>query len=360
MKEAIKAHLKEILKINSTEEVWQMPFFAALSVGLVLGISVMFDKLSYGLIAMAGTMSFLYVTHTPLHHRMAVVMCCSFGIVSSFFLGLLTHFLPSVFTFIPIGLVAMGSSILIRHYDVGAPGYFFFVFACVLGAYSPFEAKDFIFLVGLVFLGAMVANLMAFLYSLAVIYVFKNALPIEIPPRQYVGFGAVFVDSLIMGCFVAFSIFLGTFLELERSYWIAISCTVIMQGVTLNSIWIKQIQRIIGTALGICLAWWLLSKQFHDLELVLLMMLLFFVGQFIVSRNYALAMVFFTPYATYLTEAANFMSENTDTLIVARLIDVVIGSILGLFGGFVIHKPYLRVYFENIAKYLFRVKGESL
>lgn len=97
---------------------------------------------------------------------------------------------------------------------------------------------------GLVFLGAMVANLMALLYSIVVIYGFKNALP-----REYIGFDAVFVDSLIMGSFVAFSIFIGTFLELERSYWIAISCTAIMQGVTLNSIWIKQIQRIIGTAL---------------------------------------------------------------------------------------------------------------
>lgn len=92
---------------------------------------------------------------------------------------------------------------------------------------------------GLVFLEAMVANLMAFLYSIVVIYGFKNALPGEIPPREYIGFDAVFVDSLIMDPFVAFSIFLGTFLELERSYWITISCTAIMQGVTLNSIWIK-------------------------------------------------------------------------------------------------------------------------
>lgn len=336
----LKQHFKEIAKLNSSEQVWQMPFFAALGVGIVLGLSVFFGKLNYGLIAMIGALSFLYVPNTPLYHRMAVVMCCSFGIVSSFFLGILTHFLPAIFAFIPIGIMAMGSSILIRYYNIGAPGYFFF-------------------LVGLVFLGAMVANLMALLYSIVVIYGFKNALPSEIPPREYIGFDAVFVDSLIMGSFVAFSIFIGTFLELERSYWIAISCTAIMQGVTLNSIWIKQIQRIIGTALGVCFAWWLLSKQFHNIELVLLMMSLFFIGQFLVNRNYALAMIFFTPYATYLSEAANFMSENADTLILARLIDVVIGSILGLLGGFVIYKPYLRVHFERIAKYIFRIKQKA-
>lgn len=357
MKKILKQHFKEIAGFTSSEQVWQMPFFAALGVGIVLGVSVFFAKLNYGLIAMIGVMAFLYVPNTPLYHRMAVVMCCSFGIVCSFFLGILTHFLPSFFVFIPIGILAMASSILIRYYNLGAPGYFFFVFACVLGAFSPFEAKDFIFLVGLVFLGTMMANLMAFLYSIVVIYGFKNALPSEIPPREYIGFNAVFADSLVMGFFVAFSIFLGTFLELERSYWIAISCTAIMQGVTLNSIWIKQIQRIIGTFIGICFAWWLLSKHFSQMEFVLLMMSLFFIGQFLVSRNYALAMIFFTPYATYLSEAANFMSENAKNLLEARLIDVVIGSILGLLGGFVIYKPYLRIYFERLAKYIFKTKN---
>ncbi|BEK33179.1 hypothetical protein B11447_06210 [Campylobacter jejuni] len=70
-------------------------FFAALGVGIVLGLSVFFGKLNYGLIAMIGALSFLYVPNTPLYHRMAVVMCCC--IVSSFFLGILTHFLHSYY-----------------------------------------------------------------------------------------------------------------------------------------------------------------------------------------------------------------------------------------------------------------------
>lgn len=95
--EILKQHFKEIAKLNSSEQVWQMPFFVALGVGIVLEFSVFFGKLNYGLIAMIGALSFLYVPNTPLYlyHRMAVVMCCSFGIVSSFFLGILTHFLPS-------------------------------------------------------------------------------------------------------------------------------------------------------------------------------------------------------------------------------------------------------------------------
>ena len=40
--EILKQHFKEIAKLNSSEQVWQMPFFAALGVGIVLGLSVFF------------------------------------------------------------------------------------------------------------------------------------------------------------------------------------------------------------------------------------------------------------------------------------------------------------------------------
>ena len=76
------------------------------------------------------------------------------------FFGLLTHFLPLASPII-IGFIAATSSILARYYYNGA-GYFFFIFAALLASFFPFEVSDFIFLSGLVCLGTMVANLMAF------------------------------------------------------------------------------------------------------------------------------------------------------------------------------------------------------
>lgn len=360
MKERIYQNIKDILKMNSSDRVWQLPFFAALGVGLVLAIGSYYDQVRLGLVAMIGVMSVLYIPNTPIYHKMAVVMCCSFGITLSFFLGILTHFIPTIFLCIAIGIVAMLSSILVRYYDLGAPGYFFFVFACLLGAFYPFNPHDIIFRVGLVCMGTIVANFMAFFYSISVVYVFKNSLPQEVPPRGHLGFDVIVVDSMIIGFFVGFSILLGNFLELERSYWVTMSCTIIMQGITLNSIWIKQLQRIIGTALGVLCAWWLLGIRFNAFEFVIVMMILFFLAEFFVTRNYALAMVFITPYATYLTEAGNFMSMNVvDDIIIARLTDVAIGSVLGLIGGFVMYKPYLRIYFERFAKYVFRIHPKN-
>lgn len=135
--------------------------------------------------------------------------------------------------------------------------------------------------------------------------------------------------------------------------------TVILQGTNLNSVWIKQLQRILGTTVGILFAWWLLRIKFTLLEFIFLMMFLAFIIEFLVVRNYALAVIFLTPYVTYLAKAASFGNLSVDMLIHARLQDIIIGSLLGLLGGFVIHRAYLRKYFKYIAKYIFRVKLTS-
>ncbi|HEB9354426.1 TPA: FUSC family protein [Campylobacter coli] len=351
----LKQQCKEIIQLNPTERVWQMPFFFALAVGFALSIAAYYERMDLGLIAMIGIMAFVYTTNTPIYHRMAVTMCCSFGLCLSFLIGLCTHFFPA-FSPLIIGLVAMASSILIRYYNIGAPGYFFFVFSCLLASFFPFPSKDYIFLVGLICIGGIIANIAAFLYSISVIYIFKNSPPKPVLQNGNLGFDIIFVDSMIIAFFVGFAVFLGAFLELDRSYWVAVSTTVILQGANLKSVWIKQLQRILGTTVGILFAWWLLKIKFTPLEFVFLMMFLAFIIEFLVVRNYALTVIFLTPYVTYLAEAASFGNLSVDMLIHARLQDIIIGSLLGLLGGFVIHKPYLRKYFEYIAKYIFRVR----
>ncbi len=220
----LKQQCKEIIQLNPTERVWQMPFFFALAVGFALSIAAYYDRMDLGLIAMIGIMAFVYTTNTPMYHRMAVTMCCSFGLCLSFLIGLCTHFFPA-FSPLVVGLVAMASSILIRYYNIGAPGYFFFVFSCLLASFFPFPPKDYIFLVGLICIGGIIANITAFLYSVSVIYIFKNSPPKPVLKNGNLGFDVIFVDSIIIAFFVGFAVFLGTFLELDRSYWVAVSTT---------------------------------------------------------------------------------------------------------------------------------------
>lgn len=359
MIEAILKHIKTTFIFSQTDRVWQLPFFAAISVGVVLFVGILFGRVDLALVAILGSNAFLYVPNTPIYHRMAVVMCCSFGIISSFTLGFLTHFLPSHLTAIClpliVGMVSIASSMLVRYYNLGAPGYFFFAMSCILGAFLPYSASDFVFLVGIITLGAMVANIMAFFYSLSVVYGFKNKLPSPIPERGNLGFDVIVVESIIIGVSVGLAVFLGHVMGLSRSYWVAISCIAIMQGATLDAVWLRQTQRIIGTFVGVLFAMWLVRINFSEIGFAFVVMGLMFMGEFCVVRNYALAMVFFTPFTIYLAEMGHVMLSDADITIQTRMLDTVIGSLIGLFGGFMLYHKSLRSFFSRIAHKVFRI-----
>lgn len=350
----IKPSLASLFSFSQTDRVWQLPFFAAMSVGAVLFVGIACGRIDLALVATLGANAFLYVPNTPLYHRMAVTMCCSFGIILSFALGFLAHFLPVSLALLCVPLLAGGvsalSSMLVRYYNLPAPGYFFFAMSCVLGTFSPYPASDFVFLVGVVTLGAFVANAMALAYSLCVVYGFKNKLPSEIPARGRLGFETIVVESLIIGVAVGVAVGVGQILGLEKSYWVAISCVAIMQGATLNAVWQRQIQRILGTFVGMLVMLALVRIHLSNVELAFVMMFLMFMGELSVVRNYALAMVFFTPFTIYLAEIGHFVAHDAEVVLEARMLDTIIGSVIGLGGGFMVHNTRLRALFILLSR----------
>lgn len=343
-----KKELGLIFTWNQSDRSWQMPFFAGLCVAVILLIATLFGRPDFGLVSVIGAMIFLYVPDTPIYHKMVLSMSCAFGITVSFTFGLVGQSFPQLIPLIVFG-VTLVSAQVVRYFSIGAPGFFFFTFATILGTYIPFEAKDYPMAIGLVALGTMVANVMVLLYSLSVIYIFKH----RIKPIAKVGdfgFGVIIIDPMIIAFFVGFAMFLQSYLQLERGYWVGISCAAVMTAVTFKQIWIKQIQRILGTFVGVSLAYFLLHFSFNPLEFSFLMMALMFFAQLTIVRNYALAMVFLTPYSTYLAEISSFMQYNPQVIIQARVLDIVIGSMIGLLGGAFMHWKALRKFLEKIAR----------
>ena len=343
----LKRELALIFEWNKSDRLWQMPFFAALSVGIVLFIGSVMNRPNLALVSMVGTMVFLYVPDTPIFHKMILAMCVSFLMICSFSLGLLAQLYPPIIPFV-VFFVTLASAQIVRYFGVGAPGFFFFTFASILGSYIPFELKDFPMAIGLVAIGTMIASLMIFLYALSVIYIFKNHITKPIPKLGELGFGAIIIDPVIIASFVAGSIVLQEFFNMEKGYWVSISCAIMLTAVTFKHVWIKQIQRILGTFLGAFLAYYLLHFTFSPFEFALLMMCLMFVAEFLVVRNYALAVIFITPSTIYLVEMASFMNYNPDMIIIARIIDISFGSMLGLIGGAFLHWQKLRKILDNL------------
>lgn len=330
-----------------------MPFFAALAVGVVLFFGGVWNRPDLALVSMVGTTIFLYVPSTSITHKMVLTMCLSFLVVLCFSFGLLTQLYPPI-TPLVVGITTMISAQIVRFFSIGAPGFFFFTFACILGSFIPFKLADFPMAIGLVSIGTMVANFMVLAYALVVIYIFKVHKPRPAPAFGEFGFDAIIIDPVIIGFFVGFAMWLQGFLGMERGYWVAVSAATVLAAITFKSIWIKQTQRIFGTFLGAIFAYYLLHISFSPWQFALLMMGLMFVSEILVVRNYAFAIIFITPMTTYLAEAASFMNYDADLIIKARVIDIIFGSIMGLIGGAFLHfQPLRRALNAILQKFFF-------
>lgn len=63
-------------------------------------------------------------------------------------------------------------------------------------------------------------------------------------------FDYVIFDSIVIGIFVGIYLTAAHALQLQKAYWVPVSCLAVIQGVSLLAVWNKQLQRVIG---GICL-----------------------------------------------------------------------------------------------------------
>ena len=88
------------------------------------------------------------------------------------------------------------------------------------------------------------------------------------------------------------------------------------------------------------MAWAIFSLPLGPWELALVVTLLSFLIEILVTRNYGLAVIFITPLTVIFAEAA-LASANPSHLMLVRLFDIVIGSSFGYLGGWVVHHPQL-------------------
>jgi uncharacterized membrane protein YccC len=131
-------------------------------------------------------------------------------------------------------------------------------------------------------------------------------------------------------------------LQLERPYWVPVSCLAVIQGVSFRAVWSRQVQRIAGTALGLLLFWGLAALPLDAWRVGLLITTLSFVIETLVVRHYGLAVVFITPLSILLAEAAHLSSTHPQALMQARLVDTVLGCVMGLAGGACLHSDAVR------------------
>ncbi len=333
-----RRELSHLTHVQPSERHWSMPLAAALASGVPLLVGAYFGHIAYGLVSSLGGMVFLYLPATALPHRMVWLMACAFAMVTCYTLGLTSHLVAPML--IPVLVfIAVLTMMAVRLYRIGPPGGLFFIMAAAIGAYTPVSVEQFPALVGLNALGALLACAVALAYS---VFTLRRRPAHAVEPPSTPGFDAGVVDPVLIGAFVGIALAAAQLLRMPRPYWVPVSCLAVIQGTSLRAVWNKQLQRIVGTVAGVGVAWFCLQPGLGPWGIALMVMGLTLVVETLIVRHYGSAVVFITPLTLLLADAADLGSTSAAALMRARLLDTVLGALIGLLGGICLHDARIR------------------
>ncbi|WNO61731.1 FUSC family protein [Rheinheimera sp. MMS21-TC3] len=343
-KVGIWANIRPLLVLSPQKRPFGIHLTVALSVGIPALIAVWLNHFALGVMASLGGLASLYIRQTPLPHRMVTMALVTFGFSASFTLSLLAGFNPWVLV-LALFFVSFLATFICRFFVVPPPGSFFFIMiACVASAVH-FDLSLVAQRAGLLLFGCFGASLLALIYSLVQLmagnkYGLVAAEPTE--PRV----AAIFLEAATIASFIAISYLLALWFGFDKPYWVPISCLAILQGASFRTVWQRKVHRIVGTAIGMGLAWVIFSFSPNAWTLALLIMGLSFLTEVLVTRNYGLAVIFITPLTIILAEASS-VAQDLNWLLMLRMKDVILGSVVGYIGGWFLHQPRLYIYIEQ-------------
>ncbi|NED06834.1 FUSC family protein [Streptomyces sp. SID6648] len=93
-------------------------------------------------------------------------------------------------------------------------------------------------------------------------------------------------------------------LGLGHGYWAAISAAAVLHSVNVRTAAQRAVQRTLGTMAGLLLALGILAARPEPVVLVVVIVVMEFLLEYVVARNYGLGVVFLTPLALLLTDLA--------------------------------------------------------
>lgn len=356
IKSLISGELTHLLTVNRSKRPWHMPIIAAIAISFPVFVGAYFDALSSGIKASLGAMIILNLPLSgTLPYRLVTVMAWGFAMVLSFALGLIAQQIPVLR--LPIfALLAFAIIILGRYYRQPPPAGLFVMMAGAIALFIPVPLAQVLSATGLVMLGSGISMLLALLYSL-----FLLATRPIVPAPIYIYEPDMISDSLIVAGFVSLALAIAILLEMPYPYWAAISCFIIIQGMQLRTMWIKQVHRLLGTLVGMAVAGWMLSWGLSIWGVAIAVLLMMLCIEALVDRHYGLAVVFITPLTIFIAEygSMSLLQPVAEEVIRVRMLDTTIGCVVGLSGGLAIHSNRLRVPLRQIENWMLARFGQT-
>lgn len=356
IKSMMKGELSHLLTVNQSKRPWHMPIIAAIAISFPVFVGAYFDALSAGIKSSLGAMVILNLPLIgKLPYRLVTVMAWGFAMSLCFAFGLIAQQVPMmrlpVFMLMAFAIVIFG-----RYYRQPPPAGLFVMMAGAIALFIPLPLEQIMPATGLVMLGSGFALVMGLLYSLFLLATRPSA-----PTPSYRYERDTISESVIVSGFVSLALLIAVLLEMPNPYWAAVSCFLIIQGIHLRTMWIKQFHRLLGTVVGVGLAGGMLSWQLPIWGVAVSIFVMMLCIESLVDRHYGLAVIFITPLTIFIAEYGSGVPVSEpfyQGVIRARLFDTLLGCMVGLGGGVVMHSTNLRTPLRRIEKWLLTRFGE--
>jgi Fusaric acid resistance protein-like len=325
---------KQIIEFKETNRPWHLPVLAGLCIGIPILGGYYFGLPQEGKLASLAALVILYIQSFNIVNRMITLMTCSFCILFSFTVGILFSFNPYLAPIVLGGYTFLVHLGLYHLRLTRPPGNFFFIMIASIAICTPFDAAAIPAKIGYVAIGTMISCSLGLFYSIITLRNATDNNEVVISSKnKYENF----TESIIYGCFIGFSLLIANLLKLNNPYWVPTSCIAVMQGVNTQHIWARSAQRILGTLLGLAATWAILLLHPSVFIISISIIILQVIVEFFVVRNYAVAAIFITILTIFLAESNNVLTEDHQVIFGARFLDILIGSVIGAIGGWVLH-----------------------
>ncbi|CAL1518557.1 FUSC family protein [Chitinophaga sp. MM2321] len=325
---------KQLFKFNKTDRAWHLPVVAGFCVAIPLLLGLLYDDMNAGKLASIGALVILYIQSNRLVNRMMILMVCGFGFIFSFAIGVVFSF-SAWLTPLMLALYTFGVHYSLNRLELTRPpGNFFFIMVASIAISLPHNRTDIASSIGNFSIGVMIACMIALFYSILVLREATNKPDVMVLQKNtYINM----TESIIFGVMVGLALLTAILLKLENPYWVPISCMAVMQGVTAKHIWMRAAQRVLGTFIGLGLTWFILQMNITTLGICISILILQTIVEFLVVRNYGIAVVFISMLTIFLAEPNISLMGHPDHLIAIRFLDILIGSAMGAVGGWMLY-----------------------
>jgi hypothetical protein len=331
----LRTTLRSLFALNDGPWRWAVGRDAGLAMGLPLVLFAMAGQQQLGMIASLGAFTALYAAPLRRIDRLSVLPIVMMGMVIAALVGVLASTDPTLSIIALIAVTIVGCLLSIG-FELGPPGPMLFVLVTgvssqVAAAMRAGGSSDVYSIPWLVAIGAVLAYLVV-IAPLALPAVRKHEGPIAGLRKLFPAFRLDVTARLIAARIIAAAIIAGVLsspLNTRRTYWVVITAIAVLQASHVRRItWLRVVHRVVGTALGIGAFALLTMAQPDGYTLIAIIVLLQAAIEVVVTRNYALALIFITPLALAISTGAH--THDTIITVRERMFDTLLGSGIAL------------------------------